>query len=87
MKLKKLAAIPATVIEAVIGAIIGAIPAIFKKKPYTLWYWEPPAWKEIGTFSARQCRKAMAELVRLGENPARFSILRKGIKPPAGGPK
>lgn len=76
-----------TIIEAIITAIT-VIPGLLKKKPYTLWYW--PAkdpWEERLTSSARQCKKTQAALVDLGSNPAWFAILRKGVKPPPGGPK
>jgi hypothetical protein len=81
-RLKSAAAkIPAAIIEPVIGAIIGIIPALFKKKAFTLWYNEPSGWKSIGTFSHRQCRKQMAELIRIGYDPAKFAIFRKGVVP------
>lgn len=76
-------------IVAIIAAALGLIPGLFKKKPYTLWQWDPTrkTWTDHGTYSARQCRKLMAEMIRLGQDPATFSIMRKGAKPPAEGPK
>lgn len=83
----KAKAVAADVIS-IIAAALGFLPGLFKKKAYTLWYW--PAkdpWDEKGTFSKRQCLKVQTELERLGCNPNWFSILRKGVKPPPGGPK
>lgn len=76
-------------IVAIIAAALGLIPGLFKKKPYTLWQWDPArkTWLDHGTYSARQCRKLKAELIRLGQAPETFTILRKGAKPPAEGPK
>lgn len=71
----------ATDIIAVVGAIIGVLPGLFHKKPYVLWYLKPAGWTAIGTFSARQCRKQMAELVGIGYDPDKFVILRKGVTP------
>lgn len=76
-------------IVAIIAAALGLLPGLFKKKPYVLWQWDPARslWIDHGTYSARQCRKLQAELIRLGQAPETFTILRKGAKPPAGGPK
>lgn len=76
-------------VVAIIAAALGFLPGLFKKKPFTLWQWDPvrKAWIDHGTYSARQCRKLQAELVRLGQDPATFTIMRKGAKPPAEGPK
>lgn len=76
-------------ILAIVSAFLGVIPGLLKKKPFTLWRWSRPAkvWENCGTYSARQCRKAMNELVRLGDDPALFAILRKGVPPPKDGPK
>lgn len=76
-------------IVAILAAALGLIPGLFKKKPYTLWQWDPTrkSWIDHGTYSARSCRKLVAEFVRLGQDPATFAILRKGAKPPAEGPK
>ncbi len=76
-------------VVAIIAAALGFLPGLFKKKPFTLWQWDliRKTWIDHGTYSARQCRKLQAELVRLGQDPATFAILRKGAKPPAEGPK
>lgn len=72
----------------IVAGIVSLLPSLLSRKPYCMWYWEPPKWQlRGGPFSARQCRKQIAELVRLGMDPARFTILRKGVEPPAGGPK
>lgn len=79
----------ATDIVAIVGAILGIIPGLLKKKPFTLWRWNRPVkvWDNCGTYSARQCKKAMKELIRLGDDPILFAILRKGVPPPKDGPK
>ena len=76
-------------VVAIIAAALGLLPGLFKKKPFTLWQWDPirKTWIDHGTYSARNCRKLQAEFVRLGQDPATFSIMRKGAKPPAEGPK
>ena len=74
--------------KTIIAGVLGILPSILKKKTFCIWYWEPPKWQlKGGPFSARQCRKTRAELVRLGMDPARFTILRQGVTPPPGGPK
>lgn len=89
MKIKTRAKAAVGDIAAIVAAIIGFLPGLLKKKPYTLWQWDPirKTWIDHGTYSARSCRKLMAELVRLGQDPATFTIMRKGAKPPAEGPK
>lgn len=76
--------IPDEIIKAIIAAIGSGL---FKKKPYMLHHWDAAKWASYGPFSARQCKKAKKALVVLGENPAMFCILRKGVPPPPGGPK
>lgn len=78
-------------IISVIGTIIGVLPGMLKKRPYVLWQWIKPArtWFNCGTYSARQCRKAKAALIRIDSTlaDADFAILRKGVPPPKDGPK
>ena len=86
--MNKPGAILKNAVTAIVTGIVGTLPSILRKKPFCIWYWEPPKWQPRGgPFSARQCRKTIAELVWLGMDPARFTILRKGVEPPAGGPK
>ncbi len=67
----------------IIAAILGLIPAIFKHKPFCLWYCtDEGKWvMKGGPFSSRQCRKTRGELVRIGFKEERFAILRKGVTP------
>jgi hypothetical protein len=69
---------------AAIGAVIGVLPGLFKKKPFCLWYLgRDDKWLlKAGPFSHRQCEKTRAELIALGTYlPDRFTILRKGVTP------
>lgn len=70
---------------AAIGAIIGIVPALFKKKPFCLWYFrkETKKWEmKAGPFSRRQCEKTREALLSLGSYDAEcFVILRKGVSP------
>lgn len=86
MKRTKLKA-TASDILAIISAIVGFLPGLLRKKPYTLWLWDGKAWVDEGTFSKRQCEKMKTELIACGIDPGDLWIFRKGVKPPAGGPK
>lgn len=74
-------------IAPIIPAVIGLVPtilALFKKKPWVLWYHEKNgAWTlKSGAMSARNCRKMRDALVSTGDyEPVRFLILRQGVKP------
>lgn len=88
-KIKVKAKAAAGDIAAIIAALIGFLPGLLKKKPYTLWQWDQirKTWIDHGTYSARSCRKIRAELIKIGQDPTTFWIARKGVKPPAEGPK
>ena len=89
MTMKEKAKAAASTIVSIVAALLGIVPGIFKKKAYTLWQWDiqRKTWINHGTFSARQCKKLRKELIRLGQDPATFTILRKGAVPPHEGPK
>jgi hypothetical protein len=67
---------------AVVGSVLTVLPAILRKKPFCLWYWNGTAWVlKAGPFSYRQCRKTRTALTKLGMTN-KFTILRKGVEPP-----
>jgi hypothetical protein len=73
----------------IIGPVLELVAKLIKKKqPFVLWYWGiDKKWaKKSQPISARQCKKARNELVRLGMEPRRFTILHEGTEPPLGGP-
>ena len=56
----------------------------FKKKPHTLHYRRLDGkWiKKVKGVSKRKCRQTQKELMRLGSDPDRFTILLDGVEPP-----
>jgi hypothetical protein len=74
----------------IIGPLLEVAAKLLKKKqPFVLWYWGSDLkWaKKSLPISARQCKKARNELVRLGMDKRRFTILHDGTEPPKEGPK
>jgi len=74
-------------IKEIVAGILAALPFI-KKRPYCLFVWTGSKWdnkNEIGN-SARRCKMAAAEYVKIGLAPSWTLILPKGIEPPAQGP-
>ena len=71
-------------IGQILAALTTVIPVFKKKKKFCLWYlglngrWVK---KTPNGISKRQCRKTRSELMRLGADPDRFSIIREGVNP------
>jgi len=80
----------ASAVIGVIGAIIGILPGIFKKKGFKLLKWNPQTKKWVRqndkAFSARQCRKLQAQYEANGDDKRLFTIIRWDAKEPANGP-
>lgn len=73
----------------IIGGLLEVAAKLMKKKqPFVLYYWGiDRKWsKKSLPISARQCKKARNELMRLGMEKRRFTILHEGTEPPIGGP-
>ena len=78
-------------LAAIVAAVLGLVPGLLKKKTFKLLRWSSPAraWEKQNDrpFSGRQCRKLMAELVRIGDDPRLFVIVRWDAHAPAAGPE
>jgi len=75
------------ILGQIVAGILTALP-FGKKPPYCLFVWDGSKWdnkNELG-HSARRCKKARAEWVKFGVDPAWTLILPKGIEPPASAP-